>query len=122
MKKNDPRPPYVQVAEDLRIAIESGQFQPGARLPSGRDMAKQYGVALMTLQRALNTLIAEGLIVSYQGRGVWVRSPEHENTAPPTEATTLAQRLGAMESNFEALENRVRELERDRGKCAEPPS
>ncbi len=50
MKTNDPRPPYLQVADDLREAIRSGQYEPGQRLPGGRELAKQYGVALMTLQ------------------------------------------------------------------------
>ncbi len=74
-------------------------------------MAKQYGVALMTLQRALSTLSAEGLLVSYQGRGVWVRSPEHEAPEDSADVATLADRLRTMEAHIEELTNRVRELE-----------
>jgi DNA-binding GntR family transcriptional regulator len=116
VKRTDPRPPYLQVAEDLRAAIKSGRLKPGERLPSGREMAKQYGVALMTLQRALNTVAADGLIVSYQGRGAWVRSPEHTAVQHTFDATALVQRLGAMEATLEELENRVRELEHDRNR------
>ena len=46
---------------------------PGDRLPSGKDLAANYGVARMTIQQALRLLRDEGLIVSRQGSGVFVR-------------------------------------------------
>ena len=69
---NDPRPPYVQVADGLRSAIRSGDLAPGVRLASGRELASQWGVALMTLQKAIDLLRDEGLVYSQQGRGVFV--------------------------------------------------
>ena len=50
----------VQVADELRAAIGSGRYAPGERLPSHRDLAREYGVALMTMQRALGALADEG--------------------------------------------------------------
>ncbi|HEV8596117.1 MAG TPA: GntR family transcriptional regulator [Candidatus Dormibacteraeota bacterium] len=70
---DDPRPPYVQVANALRAAILTKTLAPGEQLPSGNDLAKRYGVARMTVQHALRTLREEGLIVSRQGSGVFVR-------------------------------------------------
>lgn len=46
---------------------------PGDRLPSGKDLSATYGVARMTIQQALRVLRDEGLIVSRQGSGVFVR-------------------------------------------------
>jgi DNA-binding transcriptional regulator YhcF (GntR family) len=70
---NDPRPPYVQVANLLRAAILTKKFSPGDRLPSRNELAKAYAVAPMTVQSALRELRSEGLIVSRQGSGVFVR-------------------------------------------------
>lgn len=70
---DDPRPPYVQVANALRAAILTKKFQPGDKLPSRNELAKTYGVAAMTVQNALRELREEGLIVSRQGSGVFVR-------------------------------------------------
>jgi DNA-binding transcriptional regulator YhcF (GntR family) len=70
---DDPRPPYQQVANALRAAILTRKFQPGDKLPSGPQLAERYGVARMTVQQAVRVLRDEGLIVSRQGSGVFVR-------------------------------------------------
>lgn len=76
---DDPRPPYQQVANALRAAILTRDFEPGDQLPSGAQLSEQYGVARMTIQRALQILRDDGLIVSRQGSGVYVR----ERTSRP---------------------------------------
>ncbi|MGH3773412.1 MAG: GntR family transcriptional regulator [Pseudonocardiaceae bacterium] len=70
---DDPRPPYVQVANALRAAILTKKFHPGDKLPTRNELAKTYSVAPMTVQNALRELRDEGLIVSRQGSGVFVR-------------------------------------------------
>ena len=70
---NDSRPPYIQVANVLRAAILTKKFAPGEQLPSGPELASTYGVARATVQSALRVLREEGLIVSRQGSGVFVR-------------------------------------------------
>src|SRR5262249_43052415 len=70
---DDPRPPYVQVANALRAAILTRKFHPGDKLPSRSELAKTYDVAPMTVQNALRELREEGLIVTRQGSGVFVR-------------------------------------------------
>jgi GntR family transcriptional regulator len=69
---NDPRPAYLQVAEHLRASIADQTFKPGERLPSGRELARRYGVAPMTISHALDVLRREQLVEAYQGRGVFV--------------------------------------------------
>jgi DNA-binding transcriptional regulator YhcF (GntR family) len=70
---DDPRPPYQQVANALRAAILTNTFSPGEKLPSGPDLSQQFGVARMTVQTAIRVLRDEGLVVSRQGSGVFVR-------------------------------------------------
>lgn len=78
---DDPRPPYKQVANALRAAILTKTFEPGEKLPSGTELAATYGVARMTVQQAIRLLRDEGLVVSRQGSGVFVR----ERTERPVE-------------------------------------
>lgn len=70
---DDPRPPYQQVSSALRAAILTKKFQPGDQLPSGPELAKHYGVARMTVSKALGMLRDEGLIVTRAGSGSYVR-------------------------------------------------
>jgi DNA-binding transcriptional regulator YhcF (GntR family) len=85
---NDPRPPYVQVASALRAAILTKTLEPGDQLPSGSQLAKRYGVARMTVQQAIRVLRDEGLVVSRQGSGVFVR----DRTARPVSLRPVVER------------------------------
>ncbi|GAB77007.1 putative GntR family transcriptional regulator [Austwickia chelonae NBRC 105200] len=73
MDPEDPRPPYQQVAAQLRAAILTRKLTPGERLPSQAELSQRYGVARVTAQQALRILKDEGLTVSRQGAGVFVR-------------------------------------------------
>ncbi|WP_326566925.1 GntR family transcriptional regulator [Amycolatopsis rhabdoformis] len=70
---DDPRPPFQQVAAILKASILTGAYQPGDRLPSYTELAASYGVAVMTAQKAVGVLRDEGLVVSRQGKGSFVR-------------------------------------------------
>lgn len=70
---DDPRPAFQQVSSALRAAILTKKFEPGDQLPSGPELAKHYGVARMTVDKALKMLRDEGLIVTRKGIGSFVR-------------------------------------------------
>lgn len=73
LDRDDPRPPYRQMADILRAAILTGKIRPGEKLPSGPELAEQYDVSKVTAQQAVRELRNEGLVVSRQGSGVYVR-------------------------------------------------
>ena len=60
MKRQETRFSYVY--EDLKKRIASGQFQPGSKLPSSRNLCEEYNVGIATITRVLDTLKAEKLI------------------------------------------------------------
>lgn len=66
---------YLQVAERLRERLEAGEWEPGAAMPSERQVAEEYDVARPTARRALAALEDEGLILVLPQRGVF-RAPE----------------------------------------------
>ncbi len=69
----DRRPPSRRIADDLRRAIETGHLAPGSRLPSERELARQYGTARNTAREAIRLLGEAGLVIAEHGRGVFVR-------------------------------------------------
>lgn len=60
--------------EGLCSAIASGQLKPGARLPSSREMARQYGVARATVVTVYEQLQAEGYLAAKAGAGTFVNA------------------------------------------------
>ncbi|MFC7620037.1 GntR family transcriptional regulator [Microlunatus sp. GCM10028923] len=71
---DDPRTPSQQIANALRAAILAGRLESGERLPTQQQLAARYGVARETVKSALRILDREGLIVSRQGSGSFVRT------------------------------------------------
>jgi GntR family transcriptional regulator len=68
---------YVQLADDLAAKIARGDFPAGSRLPSEAELAETYGVARMTVRRALDVLRDRGLVRTLHGRGTVVVRSEH---------------------------------------------
>ncbi|MEU4490076.1 GntR family transcriptional regulator [Streptomyces purpurascens] len=68
------RPKYQRISDDLKAAIESGQYGPGDRLPGESALARQYGVAPLTARQALKILRTEGLVETKRGAGARVLS------------------------------------------------
>lgn len=66
------QPIYAQLVEQIKLGIVSGEFSPGERLVSVRDMAADAGVNPNTLQRALQELEREGLVYSQRTSGRFV--------------------------------------------------
>lgn len=65
--------PYRQIAGTLREKIFKGDWGPGEKLPSIPTMAGQFGVAKQTVQRAVDQLRIEGLLITRAGSGTYVR-------------------------------------------------
>ncbi|MCC9306886.1 GntR family transcriptional regulator [Kitasatospora sp. RB6PN24] len=67
------QPKYRRIAEELKAAIDAGQYAPGDRLPGENDLMETYGVARMTARQALGVLQSEGLAEARKGAGVFLR-------------------------------------------------
>jgi GntR family transcriptional regulator len=73
MSLEAPRSRYRQVADDLRAAIQRGDYPPGSTLPSQPDLARRYGLNQTSINRAIAVLRAEGLVRVEHGRGAFVQ-------------------------------------------------
>ena len=63
------RPIYVQLVERLQIQIVSGQYAPGQKLPSVRELAAAAAVNPNTMQKAFAELEGSGLVVTQSTSG-----------------------------------------------------
>ncbi|GGK62091.1 GntR family transcriptional regulator [Planomonospora parontospora subsp. parontospora] len=66
---------YVQVADDLRRRIQSGEFPAGSQIPTREQINKQYKVSAAVAIKALSVLVTEGLVESRPGAGAYVLPP-----------------------------------------------
>ncbi|TMR09038.1 GntR family transcriptional regulator, partial [Nonomuraea turkmeniaca] len=55
-------PPYARIAGDIKQRIADGRLRPGDRVPSTRQLARDWGVALATATKALAVLAQEGVV------------------------------------------------------------
>jgi DNA-binding GntR family transcriptional regulator len=60
------------VVRQILALIDAGELPAGARLPSIPDMARQFGVATKTVQRALAWLEEAGVVARFPGRGTFI--------------------------------------------------
>ncbi|WP_239098488.1 winged helix-turn-helix domain-containing protein [Micromonospora qiuiae] len=73
-----PMPAYTkkqQLIDALTERIESGQYPPGAKLPSGTELCAEFGVSRQVVRSAIDWLKARGLVDGAPGAGVFVRAP-----------------------------------------------
>ncbi|MCX4779993.1 winged helix-turn-helix domain-containing protein [Streptomyces sp. NBC_01264] len=69
------QPAYLQLADDLRERIRSGDLPDGAALPSAQDLINSSGASSTVVKNAVSLLRAEGYVVGHQGKGVFAQFP-----------------------------------------------
>jgi DNA-binding LacI/PurR family transcriptional regulator len=74
----DAKPPYLMLADKLRKAIAARNIAPGSFMGTEVELSKNHSLARMTVRRAVQTLIDEGILERLPGRGIFVRNPEHQ--------------------------------------------
>jgi GntR family transcriptional regulator, transcriptional repressor for pyruvate dehydrogenase complex len=61
-----------EIRRQIEDAIKRGDFGPGERLPSERELVETFGVSRVSVREAIRSLEAIGLVRVYQGRGAFV--------------------------------------------------
>jgi GntR family transcriptional regulator len=69
-----PEPLWHQVEQSIRLAIDSGTWKSGARIPGEDQLTDLLGVSRITVRHALANLEAAGILRREHGRGTFVRS------------------------------------------------
>jgi GntR family transcriptional regulator len=72
-------PLYQQLQRALRQAIESRILSPDDALPPERDLASEFSVSRITVRKAIDGLVHEGMLVKRQGSGTFVCARVEKN-------------------------------------------
>src|SRR5689334_14476426 len=80
VKAQPGRPLYLSVRDAVREAIDAGVFTPGEQIPSTKHLSEQLAVSLVTAHRALQELVANGVLERSQGRGTFVHHRYKDRT------------------------------------------
>jgi len=111
-------PIYQQILRQIREAVAAGRLEPGEKLPSHRQLAKELVVSPLTVKRAYDQLEQEGQVETRRGMGTFVV------VSPTVQAKeTREERIGATIRDLvsEARASGLRTgalLELVRGECA----
>lgn len=97
-------PIYRQLLEQVRRMVASGQLQPGAELPSVRELALQHAVNPMTISKAYGLLETEGLLERNRGKPMTVAAQSRRQSRLP-------QRLQQLEPHLQHLILAARQLQ-----------
>ena len=89
-------PIYIQIVDQIRRQVISGELSPNDQLPTVRQLASELRVNFNTIARAYRILDEAGLISTQQGRGTYIL----EETTPEVSLKIKEQSLQEMINNF----------------------
>ena len=73
MQADNRLPRYQRLRDELASKIAARRWQPGEAIPTEQELAQSFDLAVGTVRKAIDLLVAEGLLERYQGRGTFVR-------------------------------------------------
>lgn len=71
-------PLYLQLKEAIKRKVARGDFLPGDKIPSERDLCRIFRVSRITVRQAIEAAVAEGLLYRQHGKGTYVAKPRIE--------------------------------------------
>jgi GntR family transcriptional regulator len=81
MKPIDERLPlYQKLRDQIAAQIARNAWHPGEAIPTEAELAATHKVAVGTVRKAIDVLVAEGLVERSQGRGTFVRRPNFDSS------------------------------------------
>ncbi|GAA0743360.1 GntR family transcriptional regulator [Clostridium oceanicum] len=78
VSKQSPLPLHYQIKEILQEMIENEELNPGDLIPTERELCEIQGVSRMTINKAIMSLVNEGLLYREQGKGTFVAKPKQK--------------------------------------------
>lgn len=102
ISKLDPdqqQPLYRQIQVVLRDAVADRTLRPDDALPPERELASEFGVSRITIRKAIEGLVTEGVLDTHHGSGTFVRSRVEKNFAQLTSFSEEMQARGMSASS-----------------------
>lgn len=101
-----------RIAADLRDKVASGEYEPGQKMPSVRQIAEQYDASAGTVSKALQLLSRWGVVRPDSTRGYFVQAvPDERGPSSSPESLALTQEVESIREEVRDLAERLRHLE-----------
>ncbi len=84
-------PLYLQLKRWIEDAVGRGAIKPGEALPSERDLAIKVDVSRVTVRKAVQHLVRDGVLVQRHGSGTFVAPPTHRVEQSLSQLTSFAE-------------------------------
>ncbi len=78
LDRNSDVPLYFQLAAAIKVMLEIGDWESGARFASEREIEEEFGVSRAVIRPALDLLVGDGAIYRIKGSGAFVAPPRRE--------------------------------------------
>lgn len=85
------KPRYQQIKSYILDGIEQQKYTPGSRIPSEHQLAEQFEVSRMTVNKAIRDLVQENRLVRYPGLGTYIADTKAES--PLAEIRNIAEEV-----------------------------
>lgn len=106
------RPLWREVSDQIETAIRSGDYYPGERLPTEKELSATYSAHRLTVRRALQRLKEKNLVRIEQGRGMFVRETAITHTIGPHAKLSVTASTAGREASRQFLEAELCRAER----------
>ena len=87
-------PIYVQIVNQVREQLTTGELKPGDQLPTVRQLASELRVNFNTIARAYRLLDEAGLISTQRGRGTYLLEHDEQRSEEAIRKETIEEQLG----------------------------
>lgn len=84
-------PLYLQLKRWIEDAVSSGAIKPGDALPSERDLAQKVDVSRVTVRKAVQHLVRDGILVQRHGSGTFVAPQQHRVEQSLSQLTSFTE-------------------------------
>jgi GntR family transcriptional regulator len=84
-------PLYLQLKRWIEGAVSSGSIKPGDALPSERDLAVKVDVSRVTVRKAVQQLVRDGVLIQRHGSGTFVAEPTHRVEQSLSQLTSFTE-------------------------------
>ncbi|MDH3579273.1 MAG: GntR family transcriptional regulator [Hyphomicrobiales bacterium] len=118
-------PKYLRLSDAVLDVIESGEYRPGSRIPGEKDLSNSLPLSLGTVQKAMNDLVDQGVLIRRAGKGTFVSGAGHVSNEQKVEKCDLvhfrfrAEPGGALLPVFLQVES-IGEIARSRNGALKP--
>ncbi len=109
-------PYYYQLKEIIYKSIKTEEIKPGQILSPERELCTKYQVSRITVRKAMDLLVQEGLIYREKGRGTFVAKPPLEQPAQIISFTEQMERKG-LKSSTRVLETKIFSWDKEIADC-----